>query len=126
MKILSKIITYFFLSIACITTLVPLLFFRLDQYPEKPIVVIIPSYKNQQWVEKNLTSVFNQKYKNYRVLYVDDCSPDQTYELVKQITSKFNQESRTTIIHNAERKGPMENWYNAINSCSNDEIVVHK
>ena len=124
MKILSKITTYFFLSIACITTLFPLLFFRLDQYPEKPIVVIIPSYKNQQWIEKNLTSVFKQQYKNYRVIYIDDCSPDRTYELAQQITAKFNQNSRTTIIHNTERKGAMANLYNAIHSCANDEIVI--
>lgn len=120
----ERITTYFFLSIACITTFVPLIFLRLDQYPEKPIVVIIPSYKNQRWIEKNLVSVFNQKYKNYRVIYIDDCSPDLTYEQAKQITASSNQESRTTIIHNTVRQGAMANLYKAIHSCNDKEIVI--
>lgn len=124
MKIAHKIINGVFLTIACITTLVPLFFLRLDQYPEKAIVVIIPSYKNQQWVEKNLASVFTQKYKNYRVVYVDDNSPDNTYALAQEVTARFNQTHRTTIIHNEARKGAMANWYNTIHSCKDKEIVV--
>ena len=124
MKVMRKIINGIFLAIACVTTLVPLLFLRLDQYPEKPIVVIIPSYKNQQWVEKNLTSVFNQHYTNYRVLYIDDCSPDNTYALAQEVTTNFNAHHRTKIIHNATRKGALANWYSAIHSCKDNEIVV--
>jgi glycosyltransferase involved in cell wall biosynthesis len=124
MKVAYKIINGFFLTIACSITLGPLLLLRLDQYPEKPIVVIIPSYKNERWVEKNLTSVFNQKYKNYRVIYIDDCSPDSTYMLAHQVTARFNQKDRTTILHNETRKGAMANWYNAIHSCNNNEIVI--
>lgn len=124
MKIVYRIINGFFLTIACITTLVPLIFFRLDQYPEKPIVVIIPSYKNQQWVDKNLSSVFNQKYKNYRIIYIDDCSPDKTYELAQKITSEYPQTNRTTLIHNETRQGAMANLYNAIHSCKDEEIVI--
>lgn len=124
MKLARSIINCFFLTIAGIITIVPLLFFRLDQFPEKPIVVIIPSYKNQQWVEKNLSSVFKQKYKNYRVIYIDDCSPDKTYEYAQNTTQVWNQQERTTIIHNETRKGAMANWYNAIHSCKDNEIVV--
>jgi glycosyltransferase involved in cell wall biosynthesis len=124
MKVIRRIINAIFLTIACVTTLVPLLFFRLDQYPEKPIVVIIPSYKNQQWVEKNLSSVFNQKYQNYRIIYIDDCSPDATYELAQKITSNLSQQHRATIIHNTTRQGAMANLYNAIHSCEDNEIVL--
>ena len=45
---------------------------------ERSIVVIIPSYNNVRWVEKNLMSVFEQKYENFRVIYIDDCSTDGT------------------------------------------------
>ena len=124
MKVARTIINVFFLIIACITTLVPVFFFRLSQYPEKPIVLIIPSYKNQQWVEKNLSSVFNQKYQNYRVIYVDDCSPDSTYELAQKITADYKQEQRTSLIKNETRLGALANLYNAIHSCKDEEIVI--
>jgi glycosyltransferase involved in cell wall biosynthesis len=119
-----KFVNYFFLSITCILVLVPVIFFRLDRYPEKPMVVVIPSYKNEQWVEKNLSSVFNQKYSNYRVIYIDDCSPDRTYEKVQLLTKNYQQEYRTTIIHNQERQGALANLYKAIHSCKDNEIIV--
>jgi len=45
-----------------------------DHSVEKSMVVIIPSYNNESYCEKNLTSVFSQQYENYRVIYIDDCS----------------------------------------------------
>lgn len=50
---------------------------------EKPIVVVIPSYNNAGWYQLNLVSVLSQKYKNYRIIYIDDASPDGTGEKVE-------------------------------------------
>ena len=91
---------------------------------EKPIVVIIPSYNNEQWCKRNLESVFLQDYENYRVIYIDDCSSDHTYPLVQYLIQEFRQEHRVTLIHNVTRKGAMENLYNAIHPCPDDAIVA--
>ena len=40
---------------------------------DKHFVFIIASYNNKQWYKPNLDSVFSQKYKNYHVIYTDDC-----------------------------------------------------
>jgi hypothetical protein len=45
---------------------------------EKNLTVIISSYNNKDWYRYNLDSVITQKYSNYQVLYIDDCSPDGT------------------------------------------------
>lgn len=91
---------------------------------EKSMVVIIPSYNNEKWVEKNLSSILTQKYENFRVIYIDDCSSDKTYELARNIVEKLGQQHRVTIIHNLERCGAMANWYTAIHSCDDDEVIV--
>jgi glycosyltransferase involved in cell wall biosynthesis len=51
---------------------------------EKNIVIVTASYNNKDWYKQNLDSVFVQKYQNYRLIYIDDCPPDGTYELVKE------------------------------------------
>ena len=51
--------------------------------PEKKIVILIPSYNNSRWYKENLDSIINQNYSNYRIVYVDDCSPDNTGQLVE-------------------------------------------
>ncbi|MGE0670989.1 MAG: glycosyltransferase, partial [Parachlamydiales bacterium] len=45
---------------------------------EKPMVVVIPSYNNKNWYQRNFDSVFFQKYDNNRVIFIYDSSPDCT------------------------------------------------
>jgi glycosyltransferase involved in cell wall biosynthesis len=52
---------------------------------ENKFKIVIPSYNNAEWVEPNLASILNQTYTNYEVLYIDDASTDNTFELVDAI-----------------------------------------
>jgi len=61
---------------------------------EKPIVVVIASYNNNQWYKKNLDSLFNQHYSNYRIVYIDDCSPDGTGDLVERYIHERRKKNR--------------------------------
>ncbi len=54
-----------------------------DSNEEKAIVVVIPSYKNSAWCSWNLNSVLEQDYTNFRVIYIDDNSPDKTADKVE-------------------------------------------
>ena len=47
--------------------------------------IVMPSYNNADWVKINLESILEQTYDNYDVLYIDDCSTDNTNELVTKI-----------------------------------------
>ena len=90
----------------------------------KPIVVVIPSYNNEKWCEKNLRSVFEQNYSNYRVIYIDDCSEDNTCQKVKEFIQKEGKKKNVSFISNKERKGALNNLYNTIHSCKDEEIIV--
>jgi len=90
----------------------------------KKIAVIIPSYKNETWCEKNLGSVLSQNYDNFRVIYTDDCSPDQTMSLVRGFIERHNASDKVKLIQNNDRRGAMCNLYDMIHSCEDDEIVV--
>ena len=91
---------------------------------ERPIIVVIPSYNNTQWCQNNLKSVFEQKYHNFLVIYIDDCSTDDTYDWVEQMINEHNFQDRIILIHNNQRRGAMENLYNAIVACDDRAIIV--
>lgn len=92
---------------------------------ELPIVVLICSYNNQEWVAKNLDSVFMQNYENYRIVYIDDCSKDATALYVQSYRDAYQVADRIHFISNPERCRKMKNIYNGIHSlCSDHEIVV--
>jgi glycosyltransferase involved in cell wall biosynthesis len=90
----------------------------------KKIAVIIPSYNNCQWYKFNLSSLFAQDYDNFRAIYIDDCSSDRTAKLVEEFIRDNNLDKRIHLIRNLVRIGAMENLYNVIYSCDDDEIIV--
>ena len=92
---------------------------------EKKIVVAITSFNNKDWYKKNLDSVFKQNYTNYRIIYIDDCSPDGTGKLVQAYLIENEQMGRTTLVLHPEWKSQMFNHYLAVYMCEDDEIVCH-
>jgi glycosyltransferase involved in cell wall biosynthesis len=91
---------------------------------ELPIVVVTASYKNVDWYKWNLDSVFDQEYENWRLIYIDDCSPDGTGELVKEYVKKRGFEDKVTVICNSHRRKALANLYTGIHMCAPDDIVV--
>lgn len=90
----------------------------------KKIVVVVPSYKNERWCERNLQSIFSQDYKNFTVMYTDDCSPDNTAQVVDQFISTHDVADRIVFNKNHERCGAMKNLYDMIHSCDDEDIIV--
>ena len=56
--------------------------------------IIIPVYNVEKYIKKCLDSVFNQSYKDFEVIVVDDGTKDNSMELVKKYDVKIiNQEN---------------------------------
>jgi len=87
-------------------------------------VIVIPSYQNREWCEKNLLSVLTQNYYNFRIIYTDDCSMDGTAEEVERVLSEHDKNNKVTLIKNKERLYSVLNIYNMIHSCDDDEIII--
>lgn len=52
------------------------------------ISIITPTYNCGKFIEETIESVLNQTYKNWEMIIVDDCSKDDTKEVVEKYTSK--------------------------------------
>ena len=77
----------------------------MDNYATSPTVsVIIPCYNCAEWIEKCLTALENQIYRNFEVLCVDDCSTDNTYAIMEGYRehSKLN----IRLLKNENNSGP--------------------
>lgn len=51
--------------------------------------IIIPNYNNAEWLAKCLGSIAAQKYRNYSVIFVDDCSTDESLEVWRSFERQF-------------------------------------
>jgi glycosyltransferase involved in cell wall biosynthesis len=87
-------------------------------------VIIIPSYNNVTWCEKNIASALDQKYDMMRIVFIDDCSTDGTYEKVVAYVNQYDTCKRCTVIKNVQRRGALANLFYAIHECANEDICV--
>lgn len=66
------------------------------------ISVIIPTYNSAEYIAETLESVCTQTYRNIEILVIDDCSNDDTSEIVKKYAYK---DARIRLISLDENKG---------------------
>ena len=45
------------------------------------VSVLIPTYNVEKYIEEAIQSIINQKYKNFEIIVVDDCSTDNTFSI---------------------------------------------
>ena len=91
---------------------------------EKPFVIIVPSFNNAPYLEKTLQSIFSQKYENYKVIYIDDHSFDDSFQKAEYWIGQLDRKKRTTLIQNPSNLGATANFYTAAQLCQNHEILV--
>ena len=46
--------------------------------------IIIPNYNNAEWLSKSINSILEQTFTNYEIIIVDDCSTDNSIDIIKQ------------------------------------------
>lgn len=101
-----------------------LLSFKIFGIYEKSFVIVVPSYNNSKWYKQNLDSILFQNYNNYKIIYIDDCSNDNTGVLVQNYIKYKNKLEKVTFIKNDQRRGACANRYNAIHLCNDTDIIV--
>lgn len=52
------------------------------------ISVITPTYNSSKFIKRTIMSVLNQTYKDWEFLIIDDCSTDNTVELINEFVKK--------------------------------------
>ena len=52
------------------------------------VSIITPSYNSSQFIEECVNSVLSQTFQNWEMIIVDDCSKDNSRELILDLESK--------------------------------------
>lgn len=60
------------------------------------ISVIVPVHNLENYIEKTVTQLINQTYKNLEIILVDDGSTDNSFEICKKLEQKDN---RIVVLH---------------------------
>lgn len=83
------------------------------------VSIIMPSYNTACFIKETVDSVLAQSYTNWELLIVDDCSTDDTDDVVAQLLG----DSRIKYIKNSENSGAAESRNRALREAKGKWIA---
>ena len=69
------------------------------KHPDK-ISIVLPAYNGSKYIRESIVSCLNQTHKNIELIVVDDCSLDETPDIVKSFG-----DARITLIQQERNQG---------------------
>lgn len=70
------------------------------------VSVIVPVYKVEAYIERCARSLFEQTLDDMEYIFVNDCTPDNSLKVLKNVLSQYPQrEKQVQIVSHKERKG---------------------
>ncbi len=67
------------------------------------VSIIEPSYNSQEFIVQSIDSVLSQTYQNWELIIMDDCSPDNSNEIIEEYLKR---DSRIRLIKLEKNSGP--------------------
>ena len=97
-----------------------------QQGPFWPITIVTPVYNAEKYIARCIESVAQQDYPNYTMYIVDDCSTDDTVNVVRHTIDNLPREIRGNfeLFINDENYGAVWNQVNTIEKECGDDIVM--
>ncbi|MBQ6210530.1 MAG: glycosyltransferase [Prevotella sp.] len=72
----------------------------------KRVSILIPVYKVENFIQRCATSIFGQTYEYLDIVFIDDCSPDNSIQVVLDTLERYpKRKSQVRIIRHAENRG---------------------
>jgi glycosyltransferase involved in cell wall biosynthesis len=95
----------------------------LNSYPamEKKVSVVMCTYNGAKYLREQLESIVRQTYPIYELIIQDDCSTDNTPEILKEYSGKY---PYVCIIINQQTMGINRNFFSAMNRATGDYIAI--
>ena len=85
-----------------------------------PLVsVCIPAYNSARYIRATMESVLGQKYENIELVVVDDCSKDDTVEIVRSV-----RDPRVRLVRNEKNLGMTGNWNKCLAEARGEYIKL--
>ena len=72
------------------------------------VSVIVPNYNHAPFLKRRLDSILNQTYKSFEIIILDDCSSDNSKEIIEEYR---NRPQVSHVVYNETNSGsPFKQW----------------
>lgn len=86
----------------------------------KKVSIVIPVYNGEKYLKETIESCEKQIYKDYEIIVVDDCSTDESYKIVCELSQKYN---NIKVYKNETNKGFIKTVNFAIKQAEGEYVL---
>lgn len=84
------------------------------------VSVVMPVYNGSDYLQESIDSILNQTYSDFEFIIIDDCSTDNTWEILKL---NSQQDKRIKLFQNSENLGLIKSLNKGINVAKGQYIA---
>lgn len=86
------------------------------------VSVIIPNYNHFQYLKQRIESILNQTFSDFELIILDDCSTDNSRDIIDDYTSRF--QNITSYYNNINSGSPFIQWDSGVNKAKGEFIWI--
>lgn len=88
------------------------------------ITVAVPVYGVEKYIERCARSLFGQTYGDIEYLFIDDCTPDKSIDILKDVMAQYPERAaHVTIIRHEINRGLSAARNTAVENCKTEWIL---
>lgn len=91
----------------------------INHFPK--VTVCLPTYNSGEFITQAIDSVLQQTFTDFELIISDDCSTDNTPEVIKSYLQK---DSRIRYLKNSKNLGLFANWNQCLESADGEYITI--
>ncbi len=88
------------------------------------VSIIVPIYNVEKFIAKCAITLMEQDYKNIEYIFVNDCTPDNSMQVLSDTLTKYpNRKDDIKIINNAQNSGSSITRKNGLDIANGEYIL---
>ncbi len=89
------------------------------------VSIVIPIHNVEKYIERCAVRLFEQTYANIEYVFVNDCTPDSSIDVLIRVMSRYpHRSNQTKIINHDRNRGVAASRNTALEHCTG-EFVIH-
>ena len=87
------------------------------------VSILVPFYKVENYVGRCVESLFTQTYKNIEYVFVNDCTPDKSMEVINEMIDKYGVSSQCKMIVHEQNQGISASRNDCLDNMTGDYFL---
>ena len=87
------------------------------------VSILVPFYKVEKYVGRCIESLFTQTYTNIEYVFVNDCTPDKSMEVVNEFIEKYGVAERCKMIVHEQNQGISASRNDCLDNMTGDYFL---